>query len=66
MKNIMRRLRFEQGKTLDDLWLLTKIRQSRLSLLEREYIEPSKEDMKKIAQALRTSVKEVFPKDGKT
>ena len=63
MKNIMRRLRFDQGKTLDDLWLLTKIRQSRLSLLEREYIEPSKEDMKKIAQALKVSIRKVFPNE---
>lgn len=61
MKNIMRRLRFDQGKTLDDLWLLTRIYPSRLSLLEREYIEPRKEDMKKIAQALRVPIKIVFP-----
>ncbi|MBA7700317.1 hypothetical protein ES703_109028 [subsurface metagenome] len=61
MKNIMRRLRFDQKKTLDDLWLLTRIRPSRLSLFEREYLDPNKEDMKKIARALRTSIKKVFP-----
>lgn len=60
MKNIMRKLRFDQKKTLDDLFLLTRIRQSKLSLLEREYLEPSKKDMEKIAQALKTPVKEVF------
>ena len=61
MKNIMRRLRFDQKKTLDDLWLLTRIRPSRLSLFEREYLEPNKEDMRKIARALRTPIKKVFP-----
>jgi len=63
MKNTMRRLRFDQGKTLDDLFLLTRIYPSRLSLLEREYIEPRKEDMKKIAKALKTPIKIVFPNE---
>ena len=61
MRNKMRQLRFFQKKTLGDLWLSTKINQAKLSQLEREIFEPTKTEMEKIAKALKTPIKDVFP-----
>lgn len=61
MKNKIREIRFKKGLTLADVWLKTRIHQSKLSQIEREIFEPSNREMGLISKALGRSVKEVFP-----
>jgi hypothetical protein len=62
MKNRIREFRFFLGMTLDDLWLKTKISQSKLSRIERGIFEPTRREKVLIAEALSESPDRVFPK----
>jgi DNA-binding XRE family transcriptional regulator len=46
-----------------DLRKKTGIHQSRISLIERGYINPSRMEKRKIAKALGCKVEEIFPSD---
>jgi transcriptional regulator with XRE-family HTH domain len=57
-------LRAKLRKTQWDLKVLTGIHQSKLSLIERGYIEPSKQEKELIARALGFSENEIdWPED---
>jgi len=59
--NKMKAYRFLKNKTQDDLMALTGIDQSRISRIERDVLKPTEEEKKKIATALRTKLKKLFP-----
>ncbi len=61
MKNRIRELRFKNGLTMDDVFVLTKIWPAKLSRIERDIFKPSPREKKLISKALRAPIKEVFP-----
>ena len=52
---------FANMMTQDELSVLSGIERSRISRIENGYIQPSKEEKKILAQALNSTVKEIFP-----
>lgn len=50
----LREVKFIKGYTLFDLRLITGIHQSKLSLIERGYLQPTDDEKKKLAEALKT------------
>lgn len=57
----MREMRFFAGLTQADLWLKTRISQSKLSCIERGIFQPTQREKEIISKALKASVQEVFP-----
>ncbi|MFW6130302.1 MAG: helix-turn-helix domain-containing protein [Atribacterota bacterium] len=60
--NKMKLARLLLGMSLDDLFLKTKIPQSRLSRIEREIILPKDEEKKLISKELNLNIEELFEK----
>ena len=63
MENKLKKVRFFAKKTQDQIHIKTGISQSKISRIENGFIEPSQEEKKIIAQVLRRSIKQVFPKE---
>jgi len=61
--NKIKKRRLELEFTQYDLEKLTGINQSKLSLIEGGYREPSSEEKKKIAKVLRAEIQELFESD---
>jgi len=57
----LREARFFKGLNQWDISVKTGIPQSKLSLIERGYIDPKEEEKRKIAKVLGCKVTEVFP-----
>lgn len=60
-KNRLRVLRAEREVTQLQLSRKTKINQSKLSLIENGYVDPSETERSVIADALESTVGEIFP-----
>ena len=60
----LRMERILKGFNQYDIALKTGIPQSKISLIERGYLEPKKEEKRKIAKALNLKVSEIFPEKG--
>lgn len=60
MLSNLKRARVLQGKTQDDLMIETGIDQGLISRFENNYKEPTEDQKKKLARALKTTVKELF------
>ena len=63
LKNRMREIRFQMRLTLADLWLKTRIHQSKLSQIERGIFQPTPLEKTLISKALKKSQEEVFIED---
>jgi len=61
IENNMKFVRLSKHKTLDELFLETKIWQARLSRIERGIFAPRPEEKRKIARALDSKIVTVFP-----
>jgi len=61
MRNKLKEARFFAGKSQPKLWLETGIHYSVISRIECGYIEPTAEQKKKLAKALRVKVADLFP-----
>jgi len=59
-KNRLRMVRAERRLTQIRLALRARIHQSRLSLIENGYAEPTKEERERIAKALQLSEADIF------
>lgn len=57
----LRRVRFEREFIQYDLMARTGIPQSKISLIERGYSCPNREEAKRIAKVLGVKLSEVFP-----
>ena len=57
----LREARFFKGLNQWDISVKTGIPQSKLSLIERGYIDPKEEEKRKIAKVLGCKVTEMFP-----
>lgn len=60
----LKQARFFKSLNQWDISLRTGIPQSRLSLIERNYVNPKEDEKKKIAKALNCKVEDIFPKRG--
>ena len=58
----LREARFFKGLNQWDISFKTGIPQSKLSLIERGYVDPRKDEKKKIAKALNCKVEDIFPR----
>jgi len=65
MKNRLKEARFQARKPQIRLWLETGIHYSTISRIECGYIEPTKEQQEKLAEALGKPLEFVFPKIAK-
>jgi len=63
MVNKLREIRFFKRVSQWQLRIPTGICQTRISLIERGFIEPTDEDKRKIAGALGMKSEEIFPVD---
>jgi len=63
MRNQMREARFRAGKPQAQLWLETGIHYSTISRIERGYQRPSKDQKRKLANALKVEMGWLFPND---
>lgn len=61
----LREVRFLKGLNQWDLSIKTGIPQSKLSLMERGYVEAKEEEKIKIAEALGCKVEDIFPENTK-
>ena len=57
----LREARFFKGLNQWDISVKTGIPQSKLSLIERGYIDPREDEKKKIAKVLSCKVMDIFP-----
>ena len=57
----LKEARFFKGLNQWDISIKTGIPQSKLSLIERGYVNPKEHEKKKIAKALNCKVEEIFP-----
>ena len=57
----LREIRFYKGLSQYDITLRTGIPQSKISLIERGYVQPGDDEKERIAKALKCRVGEVFP-----
>ena len=57
----LREIRFYRGFSQYDITLRTGIPQSKISLIERGYVQPGDDEKERIAKALKCRVGEVFP-----
>jgi transcriptional regulator with XRE-family HTH domain len=55
----LRELRFKKGKTQYDICKFSGVPQSRISLIERGYIEPTRKEKIAIAKALKIDFKKI-------
>ena len=62
---ILKEARFFKGLNQWDISVKTGIPQSKLSLIERGYVDPKKDEKKKIAKALGYKVTDIFPESEK-
>lgn len=62
----LREARFFKGLNQWDISLKTGISQSKLSLVERGYIDLREDEKKKIAKVLNCKVTEIFPENGES
>lgn len=62
-KNRLREFRFFKGLTQWQLRVSTGINQTKLSLIERGYIEPKAEEKKALSKVLGAKPEELFPSD---
>jgi len=62
----LREARFFKGLNQWDISVKTGIPQSKLSLIERGYVDPKEEEKKKIAKALGCKVEDIFPRTEET
>lgn len=60
----LKEARFFKGLNQWDISVKTGIPQSKLSLIERGYIEPREDEKRKIAKVLGCKVAEIFPENG--
>ena len=60
----LREARFFKGLNQWDISVKTGIPQSKLSLIERGYVDPREDEKKKIAKVLGQKVAEIFPENG--
>jgi transcriptional regulator with XRE-family HTH domain len=61
MINKLKEVRFFKGKSQMRLQLETGINASLISRIECGYIQPTKEQMRKLSRALRISISKLFP-----
>lgn len=61
MLSNLKRVRFLQGKSQDDLALETGIDQCLISRFENFYKNPTEDQKRRLAKALKLSQKELFP-----
>ena len=61
----LREARFFKGLKQWDISVKTGISQSKLSLIERGYVDPKGDEKKRIAKALGCKVAEIFPESEK-
>ena len=59
--NQLRKIRNLREMTQFDLRIMAGIHQSRISLIENNYVVPRDDEKKKIAKVLRTPVEKLFP-----
>ena len=59
----LREARFFNGLNQWDISVKTGISQSRLSLIERGYVEAKEDEKKKIAKTLGCKVSDIFPEE---
>ena len=59
----LREARFFKGFNQWDISLKTGISQSKLSLIERGYVNPRDDEKERIADALNCAVADIFPRD---
>jgi len=57
----LREARFFKGLNQWDISVKTGIPQSKLSLIERGYIDPKEDEKKRIAKALGCRIEDIFP-----
>lgn len=62
----LKEARFFKGLNQWDISLKTGIPQSKLSLIERGYIDPREDEKRKIAKALGCKVTNIFPETERT
>ena len=60
----LREARFFKSLNQWDISVKTGIPQSKLSLIERGYVDPREDEKKKIAKALGCKVTDMFPENG--
>jgi transcriptional regulator with XRE-family HTH domain len=58
--NMVKKRRFELGFSQYEVEKLSGIPQSRISLIEKGYREPSMEEKKRLAKTLRAEIQELF------
>lgn len=58
--NMVKKRRFELGFSQYEVEKLSGIPQSRISLIEKGYRQPSMEEKKKLAKTLRAEIQELF------
>ena len=63
MKNNLKRARFEKGLSQIQLFGLSGIWPSKISLLENGFLLPSPEEKRSLARALGVQVEWLFPSD---
>ena len=63
MLSNLKRARLLQSKTQFDLMLESGVHQTLISLFENNYKEPTEDQKKKLARALKASEKELFPEE---
>ena len=59
--NMLRKIRKYKGLNQFQLRIATGIHQSRISLIENLYVVPREDEKTRLAKALKTSVKALFP-----
>ena len=59
----LRVCRMFQGKSIHIVGARAKIDPSRLSLLERNIVQPSADEKRRLARVLRARVKDLFPRE---
>ena len=64
-KNKLKKIRFDQQLTQDDLFCLTRIWPAKISRIERGVFRPTSKEKKLLSKALKTSVYKIFPEEEK-
>lgn len=60
-KNKLKEIRFFAKKTQDQLHIETGICQAKISRIENGYAQPSEEEKRLIARAMKESISKIFP-----
>jgi len=64
-KNKLRKIRFDQQLTQDDLFIITNIWPAKISRIERGVFRPTSKEKKLLSKALKTSIYKIFPEEEK-